>query len=56
MMANRDANYLAEAATLKLDASPIDSDAVLELISRLAQSPPDVLERMKTLLSSQGAP
>jgi len=56
MMASKDANYLAEAASLKLDVSPIDGDAVLELIVRLAKSPPDVLERMKTLLSGQVAP
>jgi tripartite-type tricarboxylate transporter receptor subunit TctC len=54
--ASQDPNFLAEAAALKLDVSPIDGDAMLKLIGRLAQSPPEVLERMKTLQSSQVAP
>jgi tripartite-type tricarboxylate transporter receptor subunit TctC len=54
--ASKDPNYLAEAAALKLDVSPIDGDAVRTLIGRLAKSPPDVLERMKALQSSQVAP
>ena len=54
--ASQDPNYLAEAASLKLDVSPIDGDAIRTLIDRLAKSPPDVLERMKALQSSQVAP
>jgi tripartite-type tricarboxylate transporter receptor subunit TctC len=56
MKASNDPNYLAEAASLKLDVSPIDGEAMLKLIGRLAQSPPDVLERMKALQSGQVAP
>ena len=56
MKASKDPNFLAEAAALKLDVSPIDGDAVLKLIGRLAKSPPEVLERMKALQSSQVAP
>jgi tripartite-type tricarboxylate transporter receptor subunit TctC len=52
----KDANFLAEAASLKLDVSPIDGDAMLKLIERLAKSPPDVLEKMKALQSGQVAP
>lgn len=54
--AGKDPNYLAEAAALKLDVSPIDGDAVLKLIDRLAKFSPDVLARMKALQSGQAAP
>lgn len=56
MKASRDPNFLAEAAALKLDVSPIDGDAMLKLVGRLAGSPAEVLERMKALQSSQVAP
>jgi tripartite-type tricarboxylate transporter receptor subunit TctC len=52
----KDVNFLAEAASLKLDVSPIDGDAMLKLIGRLAKSPPDALEKMKALQSGQVAP
>jgi tripartite-type tricarboxylate transporter receptor subunit TctC len=53
MNASKDPGYLAEAAKLKLDVSPIDGDAVLRLIGELAKSPPDVLEKMRALQSGQ---
>lgn len=56
MTASKDPNFLQEAAALKLDVSPIDGDAMLKLIGRLAKSPPEVLERMKALQTSQVAP
>ncbi len=56
MKASEDPNFLAEAAALKLDVSPIDGGAMLKLVGRLAKSPPEVLERMKALQSSQVAP
>lgn len=54
--ASKDPNFLVEASALKLDVSPIDGDAMLKLIGRLAKSPPEVLERMKVLQTSQVAP
>jgi tripartite-type tricarboxylate transporter receptor subunit TctC len=54
--ASKDSNFLAEAAALKLDVSPINGDAMLKLIGRLAESPPEILERMKALQNSQVAP
>lgn len=56
MKVSQDPNYLAEAAALKLDVSPIDGDAVLKLIGGLAKSPPAVLERMRALQSGQAGP
>jgi tripartite-type tricarboxylate transporter receptor subunit TctC len=56
MEACNDPGYLAEASSLKLDTSPIDGDAVLKLIGRLAKAPPDVLDKMRVLQSGQVAP
>jgi tripartite-type tricarboxylate transporter receptor subunit TctC len=54
--ASKDPKFLVEAAALKLDVSPIDGGAMLKLIGRLAKSPPEILERMKALQSSEIAP
>ncbi len=56
MKVSQDPNYLAEAAALKLDVSPIDGDAVLKLIGGLAKSPPAVMDRMRALQSGQAGP
>ena len=56
MRTNKDPNYLAEAASLKLDVSPIDGNAVLKLIEGLAKSPPAALQKMKALQNGQVAP
>jgi tripartite-type tricarboxylate transporter receptor subunit TctC len=52
----RDPGFLAEAAKLNLDVSPVDGKAVMKLIAALAGSPPDVLEKMKSLQSGRAAP
>jgi len=52
----QDPGYLAEAASLKLDVSPIDGGAILNLIGRLAKSPPAILDRMRALQSGQITP
>jgi tripartite-type tricarboxylate transporter receptor subunit TctC len=56
MNVTKDPGYLAEAASLKLDVSPIDGHAILKLIGGLAASPPAVLERMKALQNGQVTP
>jgi tripartite-type tricarboxylate transporter receptor subunit TctC len=55
VQASKDPNFLGEAAALKLDVSPIDGDAMLKLVGRLAKSPPEVLQKMRILQSSQVA-
>ena len=49
-----DPAYLADAERLKADVSPIDGDAILKLIDRLAGAPPDVLDYMRKLMGSGG--
>jgi tripartite-type tricarboxylate transporter receptor subunit TctC len=51
MAVHQDPLYLAEAARLKLDVSPIDGEEVLRAIESIAGAPPDVLEAMKKVLA-----
>jgi tripartite-type tricarboxylate transporter receptor subunit TctC len=48
---HQDPQYLDEATRLKIDISPIDGEEVLQAISAIADSPPDLLEYIKKLLS-----
>lgn len=48
----KDPQYLADAQQLGVDISPTDGQAALQMIERLAASPPDLLDYMKKL---QGA-
>jgi tripartite-type tricarboxylate transporter receptor subunit TctC len=48
---HRDAHYLAEAARLKVDVSPIGSAEVLAAIARMAAAPPELLAYMKKLIA-----
>ncbi|MGE5537277.1 MAG: tripartite tricarboxylate transporter substrate-binding protein [Gemmatimonas sp.] len=49
---HKDPQYLAEAAKLKIDVSPIDGAAVLAALDRIADAPPDVLAYIGKLLAS----
>jgi tripartite-type tricarboxylate transporter receptor subunit TctC len=48
---HEDAQYLEEAARLKIDISPIGSDGVLQAIERIATARPDLLEYVRRLLA-----
>ena len=45
----KDPHYLAEAAKLQIDVSPIDGAEALELVKRLSQAPPELLNTMRKL-------
>jgi tripartite-type tricarboxylate transporter receptor subunit TctC len=49
--AHRDPQFLAEAARMGLDISPVDADGLARGIARLAQPPPAVAAYMKTLMT-----
>ena len=51
MKAHKDAEFLAESEKLKLDVSPIDGEAVQDLIKRMASTPPAVIERFKQIMN-----
>jgi tripartite-type tricarboxylate transporter receptor subunit TctC len=46
-----DAQYLEDAARLKVDVSPIGGDGVLQAIERIANAPPELLEYVRKLLA-----
>lgn len=51
MKAHKDAEFLADAEKLKLDVSPIDGEAVETLIRRMAETPPSVIARFKSIMN-----
>lgn len=51
MKTHRDREFLAESEKLKLDVSPIDGEAVQDLIRRMASTPPGVIERFKQIMN-----
>jgi tripartite-type tricarboxylate transporter receptor subunit TctC len=48
----KDPEYLAEANKLRIDIAPLSGEEVLEVISKLAQAPPQVLEQMRRIRSA----
>ena len=48
----QDQEYLAEAARLRLEISPIGAEEVGETIERIAAAPPSVLDYMRRLMAS----
>jgi tripartite-type tricarboxylate transporter receptor subunit TctC len=52
MAVQKDAGYLEEAKKLQLDISPIGPEAVLKLLDEIVASPPDLLARVKTLVTA----
>ena len=47
MAANADPEYIQEAKRLGIDISPIDGAVVMEILTKLAQMPPDLLDFMR---------
>jgi tripartite-type tricarboxylate transporter receptor subunit TctC len=47
----RDAQYLDDAASLRLDVSPVDGDEVLRAIEAVASAPPEFLEYARKLFA-----
>jgi tripartite-type tricarboxylate transporter receptor subunit TctC len=49
---HKDAEYLAEAARLKLEVSPIGSREVLDVLDRISAAPPTVHDYLKRLMTA----
>lgn len=45
----RDPDFIAEATKMGLELSPVDGAAVLKVIARMAQTPPDVIAQFKEI-------
>jgi tripartite-type tricarboxylate transporter receptor subunit TctC len=50
---HKDADYLADAAKLKVDVSPIDSGQAQHAIERLAETAPELREALRKLLAQR---
>jgi tripartite-type tricarboxylate transporter receptor subunit TctC len=48
---HHDAQYLEDAARLKVDVSPIGGDGVLQAIERIANAPSELLDYVRKLLA-----
>ena len=55
MAVHRDPLYLADAARLQVDVSPIDGDQVLRAIDELAAAPPEMLAVIGKIISDSKA-
>ena len=51
MKTHKDTEFLADSQKLNLDVSPIDGEAVQDLIKRMASTPPSVIERFKQIMN-----
>jgi tripartite-type tricarboxylate transporter receptor subunit TctC len=49
MAVHKDPEYLAEAAKIRVEVSPIDGAAVLRAINKIADAPPDLLDYLRKL-------
>jgi tripartite-type tricarboxylate transporter receptor subunit TctC len=53
MATQRDPAYLADAKELQIDISPLSGEEIAQVLQRLAQSPPDLIQRYKDILASK---
>jgi tripartite-type tricarboxylate transporter receptor subunit TctC len=54
MATHKDPAYLAEAEKLGIEVSPIGANAVLKLIDKIANTPPEQLKRIEKLITEGG--
>ena len=54
MATHKDPAYLAEAEKLGIEVSPIGSEAVLEMIDKIAKTPPEQIKRIEKLIAEGG--
>jgi len=53
MQAHKDADYLREAAQMKVDVSPLSGDEIAKIVTRIAQTPPAVVARYNAILHAK---
>ena len=53
MQAHKDADYLREAAQMKVDVSPLSGDEIAKIVTRIAQTPPEVVARYNAILHAK---
>ena len=50
---HRDPQFLADAVQLKIEVDAVGAEAVLQAIDKIADAPPDLLDRLRKLLTKQ---
>ena len=53
MDANRDPDYLREAAQMKIDVSPLSGDDIAKIVARIAKTSPAVVARYNAILHAK---
>jgi tripartite-type tricarboxylate transporter receptor subunit TctC len=53
MATQRDPAYLTDAKDLQVDISPLSGDEIAQVLKRLAQSPPALIQRYKDILAAK---
>ena len=53
MDANRDPDYLREAAQMKIDVSPLSGDEIAQIVTRIARTPPTIVARYNAILHAK---
>jgi tripartite-type tricarboxylate transporter receptor subunit TctC len=53
MQAHQDAEYLREAAQMKVDVSPLGGDEIAKIVNRIARTPPTVVARYNAILHAK---
>jgi tripartite-type tricarboxylate transporter receptor subunit TctC len=53
MEANRDPDYIRDAAQMKIDISPLSGDEIQKIVTRIARTPPAVVARYNAILHAK---
>jgi tripartite-type tricarboxylate transporter receptor subunit TctC len=53
MEANRDPDYIRDAAQMKIDISPLSGDEIQKIVARIARTPPAVVARYNAILHAK---
>ncbi len=54
MAVQTDPRYIADAEKLKVDVSPLDGKSIMQLINKIADAPPDILDYMRKQAAGEG--
>jgi len=52
MAVHKDPEYLADAAKIRVELSPVSGDVVMQAIDKIANAPPDLLDYLRKLHAS----
>ena len=53
MAVNKDPEYLADAAKIRVEVSPVSGEVVMKAINKIADAPPDLLDYLRKLHSDE---